>query len=76
MGVSHHFGENKRRLVPILDFRHLNYVAKKDVHPHPRIDVALDSLDRAKWFSTIDLAGSYWQVDGPKLLSHLNFSIY
>ena len=73
MGVSHRFGENKRWLIPILDFRHLNYVTKKDVHPRPRID---DALDRAKWFSTIDLAGSYWQVDGPKLLSHLNFSIY
>ena len=46
-----------------VDFRRVNDVTKKDVHPLPRIDDALDSLAGAKWFSTIDLACGYWQVE-------------
>ena len=46
-----------------VDFRRVNDVTKKDVHPLPRIDDALDSLAGAKWFSTIDLACDYWQVE-------------
>ena len=36
-----------------VDFRRVNDVTKKDVHPLPRIDDALDSLAGAKWFSTL-----------------------
>eukprot|EP00731_Ephydatia_muelleri_P033704 Em0036g8a len=46
-----------------VDFRRVNDVTKKDVHPLPRIDDALDSLAGAKWFSTLDLACGYWQVE-------------
>eukprot|EP00731_Ephydatia_muelleri_P005922 Em0003g170a len=46
-----------------VDFRCVNDVTKKDVHPLPRIDDALDSLAGAKWFSTLDLACGYWQFD-------------
>ena len=46
-----------------VDFRCVNDVTKKDVHPLPRIDHALDSLAGAKWFSNLDLACGYWQVE-------------
>ena len=44
-----------------VDYRLVNDVTKKkDVH---RIDDTLDTLAGAKWFSTIDLASGYWQVE-------------
>jgi hypothetical protein len=44
-------------------FRQLNSVTRKDAHPPPRIDDTLDALAGAQWFSTIDLASGYWQVE-------------
>ncbi len=46
-----------------VDFRRVNKVTKKDVHPLPRIDDTLDTLSGARWFSTVDLASGYWQVE-------------
>ncbi len=46
-----------------VDFRKVNDLTKKDAHPLPRIDDTLDSLGGAHWFSTIDLASGYWQVE-------------
>ena len=46
-----------------VDFRRVNDVTKKDVHPIPRIDDALDSLTGTKLFSVLDLASGYWQVE-------------
>eukprot|EP00731_Ephydatia_muelleri_P003081 Em0001g3081a len=46
-----------------VDYRRVNDVTKKDVHPIPRIDDTLDTLAGAQWFSTIDLASGYWQVE-------------
>ena len=46
-----------------VDYRHLNTVTKKDVYPLPRIDDILDTLGRAKYFTTLDLSAGYWQVE-------------
>ena len=46
-----------------VDFRKVNEVTKKDAQSLPRIDDTLDTLGAAKWFSTLDLASGYWQVE-------------
>ncbi len=46
-----------------VDYRRVNSVTVKDSYPLPRIDVTLDALGGSKWFSTLDLASGYWQVE-------------
>ena len=51
-----------------INYRALNNVTKKDVHPLPRIDDTLDSLGGGgggggQYLSTLDLQSGYWQVD-------------
>ena len=45
-----------------VDYRLLNSVTHKDVYPLPRVDI-FDTLGEAKYFSTLNLASSYWQVE-------------
>ena len=46
-----------------VDYRKVNAVTKKDVYPLPRVDDILDTLDKAKYFSTLDLSSGYWQIE-------------
>ena len=45
-----------------IDYRQLNKVTKPDVYPLPRISDLLDQLGKAQFFSTLDLAAGYRQV--------------
>jgi hypothetical protein len=46
-----------------VDFRKLNAITKKDSFPLPRIDDVLDLLQGQQYFSTLDLASGYWQIE-------------
>ena len=46
-----------------MDYRKLNNITKKDSFPLPRIDNVLDLLHGQKFFTTLDLASGYWQIE-------------
>ena len=46
-----------------VNFRHLNSLTRKDVYPLPRVEDMLDTLGEAKYFTSLDLASGYWQVE-------------
>lgn len=46
-----------------VDYRKLNKITKKDVYPLPRIDETLERMKGMNYYSSIDLASGYWQVE-------------
>ena len=46
-----------------VDYWALNKVTKKDEYPLPRIEDMLDTLGGAAYFTSLDLASGYWQVE-------------
>ena len=46
-----------------IDYRKVNGVTRKDAYPLSRVDDSLDTLACCKWFTTLDLLSSYWQVE-------------
>ena len=46
-----------------VDYRKLNAIIKKDVYPLPRIDNILDALGQARYFTSLDLASGFWQIE-------------
>ena len=45
-----------------IDYRRLNEITKKDSYLLPNMQGCVKSLDRAKFFSSMDLRSGYWQV--------------
>lgn len=45
-----------------IDFRRLNSLTKKLVHPLPNIEDCLETLSGKKFFSQIDFASGFWQI--------------
>src|SRR5438105_7019735 len=46
-----------------INYRKINSVMKRDSYPLPRIDEILNSLRGSRYFTSLDLASGYWQVE-------------
>ena len=46
-----------------IDYRKVNAVTKLDAYPLPRIDELLERYQTAKWFTSMDLASGFYQVE-------------
>jgi uncharacterized membrane protein len=45
-----------------IDYRGLNEVTRKDAYPLPRVDNTLDELKDVNFYTHLDLASGFWQV--------------
>lgn len=59
---KHHPEENSEINVCI-DYRGLNAITKTDFFPLPQLQATIDQLLGAKFFTTVDLATGYFQVE-------------
>lgn len=46
-----------------VDFRKLNNITVTEFWPVPRVKDILDRFGESEWFTTLDLASEYWQVN-------------
>ncbi len=46
-----------------VDYGKLDALTHRDAYPLPRIEESLTSLKQATWYSTLDLASRFWQVE-------------
>ena len=46
-----------------VDYQKVSSVTHQDAYPLPRINATLDSLAGATYFTTLDIASGYWQVE-------------
>ena len=59
----------------------LNEVTVKDAYPLPRIEDNLDAMAGPRWFTTLDMASGYWQVeineeDRPKTVFAMRYGLF
>jgi len=54
---------NKKKWRLVVDYRKLNEKTIKDKYPMPNINEVLDRIGRAKYFTALDLASGYHQVE-------------
>ena len=45
-----------------IDYGEVNFCTEKDAIPLPRTDDVLEALGGGQWFSCLDLASGYWQM--------------
>ena len=46
-----------------VDYRKLNSITQKDVFHLPLVDDILDTLSGTEFFTSLDLASGYWQIE-------------
>ena len=46
-----------------IDYRKLNRITIDDAYPLPRMDELLERYEKAKWFTSLDLASGYHQIE-------------
>ena len=64
MGLQRSHGkEIRRKFAVCVDYRQLNERTVKDSYPLPRIDVCLEEIAGATWFSMFDRRSGYHQVE-------------
>ena len=51
------------RMRVVADFRKLNDVTEKCYYPLPNIDDCLHSMEDSKWFTSLDCANAFWQLE-------------
>lgn len=47
----------------VVDFRDLNKITRVDPYPLPNIQETLSQLGNAKYFTVVDMASGYWQIE-------------
>ena len=67
-------GQKKFRMV--LDYRHLNEHTVEDKYPLPRVEEILDNLGKCMYFTTLDLAQGFHQIEmDPQSIEKTAFTV-